>query len=109
MNFISDEEVERVLDFLRSAAVQCAKAKAERIYLEKYTEALKALLMKEHPQLSVSAQEREACADIRYVEHLQVLKVAIENDVRIHYLRSAAETKLEAWRTLQATERATRI
>lgn len=109
MNFISDEDIERVLDFLRTAAVQCAKAKAERIYLDEYKHSLRALIMKEHPEISVAAQEREAYADMRYIQHLQALQVAVENDCRMQFLRAAAEAKLSAWQTMHATERAMKI
>ena len=43
---ISDDEVQKSLDFLRDTADQSAKFKAERIYLEEYRKSLKALIMK---------------------------------------------------------------
>ena len=109
MSFITDEEVEKALDWLRVSAVQCAKARAERIYLDEYSKALRSILMKEHGNLSVSAQEREACSDPRYVSHLDALRIAVENDAKMQFLRAAAEAKLEAWRTMHATERAMKL
>lgn len=108
-NFVTDESVEKALDWLRSNAIAASRAKAERVYLEAFTKHLIAKIMKEHPSLPVSGQEREAYADARYLTHIEGLKVAVENDSRMQFLRSAAEAKLEAWRTLHATERAMKL
>lgn len=109
MNFISDEKVEAALDWLRTNAIVAAKAKAERVYLEAFSKHLIATIMKEHTNLPVSAQEREAYADVRYLTHIEGLKIAVENDCKMQFLRSAAEAKCEAWRTLHATERAMKL
>jgi hypothetical protein len=109
VNFISDEDVERALDWLRTSAMESARIRAERLYLEEYTKSLRSILMKEHPTLSAAAQEREACADQRYIDHLGALKIAIQEDAKMQFLRAAAEAKLEAWRTMHATERAMKL
>lgn len=102
---ISDEDVERAVDWLRDNAPVAAKARAEREYLSEYSKPLRAKLMQEHGELPVAAQEREALADERYTAHLEALRMAIEVDERLRWLKSAAEAKLEAWRTFQANNR----
>ena len=102
---IKDEDVERAVDYLRDTAESCAKARAERLYLDDYTRSLRAEIMSEHLAEPLGAQERHAMSDIRYRNHLEALKLAIYNDEKGHFLREAAEAKIRAWQTQQASER----
>lgn len=104
---ISDDEVQRAVDWLRDNASRAGKARAAREYLGEYTKALKAKLMRRYTDLPVAAQEREALASEEYVDHLHALATAIEDDEQLRWLRAAAEAKLEAWRTFSANERTT--
>jgi arginine deiminase len=106
---VSERDLEKALDWLRDNADEAARAKAERIYCEEYRKSLKAVLMKQHAQLPLGAQEREAYADERYLMHLDKLRTAVFEDERIRALRVAAELKIEAWRTQQANFRAMKI
>ena len=90
---ITDEDVQKSLDFLRDNALIAAQYKAERIYLEEYRKSLKALLMKNHIDLPVSAQEREAYASPVYIQHLESMKIAIQRDEKQRFLRVSAEAK----------------
>lgn len=107
--FISDDEVDRALDYLRDNADAAAKARAERIYVEEYRKTVKAQIMKEHDGKSAVIQEREAYADPRYVEHLEAIREAVANDEKHRFLLEAARAKCDAWRTQCATERAMKI
>ena len=102
---IPDDEVEKSVDYLRDSAEPCAKRRAERLYLDEFSRALKAQIMAEHLAEPVNAQERWALSDMRYKNHLAALKVAIYEDEKGRFLRQAAEAKLEAWRTQCANER----
>jgi hypothetical protein len=104
--FISEQEVDRALDYLRDSADAAAKARAERIYVEEYRKTIKAQLMKEHEDKPLGAQEREAYADPRYVQHLEAIREAVFTDERHRFLLSAANAKIEAWRTQSSNERA---
>ena len=106
---ISDEDVEKAIDYLRDNADNAAKARAERIYMEEFRKSLKALIMKEHIDATVSAQEREAYADPRYQTHLEALRQAVYRDEKARFMRIAAEAKIEAWRSLSANSRAMKI
>lgn len=107
--FITDAEVEKALDWLRDNALPAAKARAERCYLEDYLKVIKARIMKEHAGKSGIEQEREAYSDSRYLQHLECIRQAVEEDEKMKFLRGAAEAKIEAWRTMAATERAMKL
>jgi hypothetical protein len=107
--FINEQEIDRALDYLRDNANVAAQARANRIYMEEFRKTVKAQIMSEHDDLPVNAQERNAYADSRYIKHLEALKQAVYEDERHRFLLSAAEAKIEAWRTQQATERAMKI
>lgn len=102
---ISDDDVQKALDFLRFKAPDAAKAKAERIYMEEYRKTVKASAMKQYLSMPVSAQEREAYSSKEYVAHLEVMKIAIENDELFRWKMVAAQAVIEAWRTSSANER----
>ena len=108
-SFITDAEVEKALFWLAENAGAAAKARAERLYVEDYARVLKARLMSEHNNLSAVLQERQALSDPRFQQHLEVIRTAVEVDERNRFLRSAAEAKIEAWRTMAATERAMKL
>jgi hypothetical protein len=102
---ISDEDVEKAVDYLRNNAVKASQAKANRIYLEEYRKTVKGELMREHMSQSLGAQEAMAYSDDRYKQHLLAMKDAIQQDEYHRWMMVAAEAKLEAWRTQQANHR----
>jgi|TARA_R110000787_G_scaffold272801_1_gene380335 hypothetical protein len=107
--FITDEDISKAVNFLRDTAEESAKFKAERVYLDEFRKSLKALIMKEFLHLPVSAQEREAYASTRYIDHLKALKIAIERDEKQRFLRVSAEAKIEAWRSMSANYRSIKL
>lgn len=108
-SFISEQEVEKALDYLRDSAASAAKARAERIYVEEYRKVIKSLLMKEAGGNTAVTQERDAYANPRYLQHLEAIREAVELDERLRFLRVAAEAKIEAWRTQCSNERAMKL
>jgi len=107
--FITEDDISKAVDFLRDTAENSAKYKAERVYLDEYRKSLKALLMKQHLDLPVSAQEREAYASPVYIQHLETLKTAIERDEKQRFLRVSAEAKIQAWQTMSANYRSIKL
>lgn len=105
-SFISDDEIDKALDFLRDNARDAAQARADRIYVEEFRKTLKASLMKEHGQMSAVLQEREAYSDARYITHLEAIREAVKIDEYHRFMRVAAEAKIEAWRTQSSNSRA---
>jgi hypothetical protein len=102
---ISDDDVEKAVDYLRDNATKASKAKAERIYMEEYRKVVKSQLMREHDNKPLGAQEAIAYADPRYTQHLGVMKDAIEKDEYHRWMLIAAEAKIEAWRSQSANQR----
>lgn len=96
---IDQESVDRALEWMVSNAAKAAEARATREYMVEYRKVLKANLMRERADLPLAAQEREAYADARYAEHLNVLRTAIEMDERFRWLATAAEVRVSAWQT----------
>ena len=101
---ITNEEIERALDFLINSAKDAAQNRANRIYLEEYRKSLKAQIMAEHTDLAVNAQEREAYKNAQYIDHLQVMKDAIEEDEKMRFLIEAAKVKISVWQTMCKSE-----
>ena len=106
---ISDEDIESGLDYLRENADVAATARAHRLYLEEYSRSLKAFIMQEHPNMPVSAQEREAYADPRYIKHLEGLKEAIYQDERHRWRLESVKARLSAWQTMNKVELAMKL
>ena len=102
---ITEEQVEKAVDYLRDSAESCAKARAERLYLDDFSRSLKAQIQAEYSSEPLGAQERHAYSDARYLAHLEGLKQAIYEDERGRFLREAALAKLEAFRTFSANTR----
>lgn len=105
MAIVEDNDVEKALDRLRFGAKAAAKAKADRLYLTEYRKSLKAILMKNHIEMPIGAQEREAYAHPDYVAHLAAMRAAIEADEFQQWQFVAAEAVISAWRTVQANQR----
>ncbi len=102
---ITDEDIEKALDYLRESTEEAAQAMANRIYLMEYRKVKKAELMGQCPSKATNAQERYAYAHTEYKEFLLGFKEAIYQDARHEFLRKAADAKVEAWRTQQANQR----
>lgn len=105
----SEINIFRALDFIRDNAPAYANAKAQRVYLENFRKSKKALLMRDaelRGHKTAAMQEREAYADSGYVEVLEALQQATADEERLRWLMVAAEAKIEAWRTIEATKRA---
>jgi len=102
---ISDDEVEKAIDYLRDSAPKAAKAAAEFGYVSEYRKVVKAQIMREHDDKPLGAQEAIAYADPRYKQHLVAIKEAEEQAMYHRFMRGAAEAKLNAWQTQSANNR----
>jgi len=105
-SFITDDEIDKALDFLRDNARDAAQARADRVYVTEYRKYLKATIMKEHDKLSAVLQEREAYSDPRYLAHLEAIRDAVKADASHEFLRAAAEAKIKSWQTQSSNSRA---
>ena len=105
---MEDINPNQAVDFLLKNAGLYAKAKAERVYLEEFRKSKKALLMQEAFCVGVdtmAGQERDAYARIEYQELLKGLKEAIEVEEKLKWQLTAAQLRVDIWRTNQANNR----
>jgi hypothetical protein len=109
---MSDETLEHALNFIRDKAKDYAQAKANRIYLMEFRKSKKAILMRNAEiagHKTAVSQEREAYADDEYIELLEGIKVAVEQEELLRYQMRAAGLKVDVWRTKQANNRVERV
>jgi len=95
------------VDYMVKSAPVYAKARAERVYLEEFRKSKKALLMQQHSDKPIGAQEREAYAHPEYIGLLAALRVAVEAEENARWMLIAAQTRVEVWRSQEASNRAT--
>jgi hypothetical protein len=101
---ITDETVEDAVDRLQDPE-KAARAYGYKIQAEKMLSVVKALEMKKHQELPVSAQEREAYISPEYKKHLDIL---VNCEVLWQKKRMQVEADkalLDVYRTQQANMR----
>ena len=101
---ITEKEVEASAAYIRDKSPEHAKAKAERIYLSEFRKSKKAMLVSTQTG-TVQEKESYAYAHADYLELLDGLRIAIENEETIIWRIKAAQAKIEIWRTQQANNR----
>lgn len=103
---LPDSEIDDAFHWLHDSVDALAEARAQRLHLEDYAKTLKSKIMKEHPELPVAAQEREAYASVRYEEFLEGLKIARRKDEKLRGLRDIKLALIDAWRSASSNRRA---
>ena len=106
---VTDEDMEKALDWLRDSAIDMGEAKAELVRASHMVKVTRALVMRMHNEKPVTHQEREALASEEYRAALERDAVAAGEYEKLRALREAASLKIEAWRSEQANYRALRI
>jgi len=104
------KEINSAVDYLYTHGAKFAEAKAHRVYMEEYRKSQKAMLMKQallegRSKTSASA-EVEAYADPSYLQLLEALKQAVENEERFRWGLISAQARIEVYRTQSANDRA---
>lgn len=106
---VSDDDVEKALDWLRDNAESIGEAKRQAVLTEHMIRHVKALAMKHSGESAVSAQEREAYASQQYLDAINRCADAAGKFETMKSLREAADSKIEAWRSMGANYRAMKI
>lgn len=104
----SEIQIFRALDWIRDNATAMAQAKADRVQLEEFRKSKKALLMQKAEEAghkSAATQEREAYAHPEYIEFLNALAAAVEKEEKLRWLMTAAQARIDCWRSLESTRR----
>jgi hypothetical protein len=102
---ITDQQAEAANDFIRDNADKYAQAKANRIYLDEFRKTQKAILFQQAKTGTIQDKESYAYAHPEYVTVLDGLRAAVEDEERIKWQMTAAQAKIEIWRTQQANNR----
>lgn len=96
----------KAIQYLIDTAPLYAKAKADRMYLEEFRKSRKAQLMSIAGTEVLGKQETFAYAHSDYVEILEGIKQAVEKEENYRWLLTAAQARIEVWRTNQYSMRA---
>lgn len=99
-------EPHMAVDFILANGKTFARAKAERIYLEEFRKSKKAILMAQSTADAANAREQYAYSHPDYLALLDGLKAAIEVEEELRWKLIAAQTRVEIWRSEEATNRA---
>jgi hypothetical protein len=98
-------EPTRAIQFLIDTAPLYAKAKADRMYLEEFRKSRKAQLASQAGTEVLGKQETFAYAHPEYIEILEGIREAVEKEERFRWLMTAAQARIEVWRTEQYSAR----
>jgi hypothetical protein len=98
-------EPTKAIQYLIDTAPLYAKAKADRMYLEEFRKSRKAQLMSQAGTEVLGKQETFAYAHQDYIEILNGIKEAIEKEEKYRWLMTAAQARIEVWRTEQYSAR----
>lgn len=97
---------ELALAFIQKNASEFAEAKGKRIYLENFLKTVKAQQMNESDSSSLGARETDAYASQQYIDTCLALRQAVEQEERLKWLLTAAQAKIEVWKTIEYGKRA---
>jgi len=98
-------EPTKAIQYLIDTAPLYAKAKADRMYLEEFRKSRKAQLMANAGIEVLGKQETYAYAHADYIEILEGIKQAVEKEEKYRWLMTAAQARIEVWRTEQYSAR----
>jgi hypothetical protein len=95
----------KAIQFLIDNAPKFAEAKATRVFIENYLRSVKSKLMG-NEEGTLGAKEAYAYAHNDYIEQLTALRIATEEEERLKYMMSAAQLRVDVWKTNEYTKRA---
>ena len=98
-------EPTKAIQYLIDTAPLYAKAKADRIYLEEFRKSRKAQLASQAGTEVLGKQETYAYAHADYIQILEGIREAVEREEGYRWLMTAAQARIEVWRTEQYSAR----
>jgi len=98
-------EPTKAIQYLIDTAEPYSKAKATRIYLEEFRKSRKAQLMSQAGTEVLGKQEVYAYAHQDYIQILDGIRQAVETEEKYRWLMTAAQARIECWRTEQYSAR----
>ena len=106
---VTDESVEKALDYLRDSAGPIGDAKARAVLAGHRVKIVEALMTKDSEATSDSKRQADARASSRYHEAVTEDAIAAGELEKLRSLRDAAGARIEAWRSEQANYRSMKI
>ena len=102
---MNDINPNKCVAYIMENAPKFAKAKAERVFIENYLRSVKSKLMG-NEEGTLGAKEAYAYAHSDYIEQLTALRIATEEEERLKYMMSAAQLRVDVWKTNEYSKRA---
>jgi hypothetical protein len=93
------------VDYIIQNSGKFAQAKAQRVYLEEFRKSKKALLMAQSPAKSAVEREQYAYGHEDYLGLLGGIKAAVEVEEDLKWRLTAAQMRVDIWRTREASNR----
>lgn len=103
--FITDEDVEKAIQYLAKSAKPYSEWKARMKYLELHRKSVRAIESLNQTGKSMAENNTKAEASEAYANILNEYAEAVEEFTLLDAYRNAAETKIEAWRTISSSNR----
>ena len=98
-------EPTKAIQYLIDTAPLYSRAKADRIYLDEFRKSRRAQLMSQAGTEVLGKQETFAYAHPDYIQILEGIREAVETEERYRWLMTAAQARIEVWRTEQYSAR----
>jgi hypothetical protein len=95
----------RAVDYLIEHSRRYAQARADRVHLEHFRKSKKATLMGQCDERAVTAREQYAYAHPEYIALLEGLRAAVEVEETLRWRLTAAQLRVEIWRSQEASSR----
>ena len=105
---LTDEDVQKALDYLRDSAPKAAVARAQAKTMDKYLGVVeaKAKSMATSDGMSNAASQDWARSSADYKQALDAWQEAVRIDAEFTMLREAADSRIRAWQTWSSNQRA---
>lgn len=108
MTFVTDQAASDALEWLVANAKNIGKAKEQAVLAESMTKRIRAIEMARSDAKTVAEKERDALASQAYLDAITAEAEAAGRLETMRALKDAAIARVEAWRSLQATQRSLR-
>ncbi len=106
---VTNEDLQKALDWLRDNALDIGKAKAATIRTERMVQHVEALMFKASDATSSDKRRADARTSERWLEAVTEEALAAGEYEKLKALRTADELKIGAWRSEQATYRSMKL
>jgi len=105
MSFVTDDSASAALEWLVKNARTLGELKRQQVLTESMTKRVKAIEMARSDAKTIAEKERDALASEPYLEAITAEASAAGAYEECRALKDAAMARIEAWRSLSATQR----